>query len=443
MALHFKQLQGAHALLAIQFVRGMLGQKCRHLFGGAIQDDVDEVVASRPGVFQRLGAAPLECRRQRVAQPIERLPQRLAPRLIPLGMAAGVAAAIRSPAFESVRTTPGGVLENFDPVIRRVHLQELAVVRELGELARVDAPQSEGERHLAVMVMMTVAFTVRCDMGKLRADAIVGESAQQPVRESFAVVEQALECHALRDGSVVEEQRNRLFRRQAQLVRAAWVDAVAGNVFPVAATVSAHAFRLTRRQNREANPLRGQCLQRWNVHGCLRQPHPFRLAAESSYEVAYAPYDLRFLVAWVGQRHDHVVVRLCDGRAVAAEVFLALVVSLANTCEKLRDFLLHPEQERRAEIEADLRVIVHELDDAMLVIEQTRLCIGRVAFRRHAFVPIVVGIGGILELDSLERRIFARRLVKVAVHADVFHGVGPRCGTSAANERGSRVTLRP
>src|SRR6202034_4878106 len=151
-------------------------------------------------------------------------------------MPAGVAAAIRFPALDSVRATPGGVFEDFDPVIRRVHLQELAVVRELGYVARFDAPQSIGKRHFAVMVMMTVAFTVRCDMRKLRADAIVGEPAQQPVRESFAVVEQALECHALRDRSVVEEQRYRLFRRQAQLVRAAWVDAIAGNVFPVAAT---------------------------------------------------------------------------------------------------------------------------------------------------------------------------------------------------------------
>ena len=74
-----------------------------------------------------------------------------------------------------------------------------------------------------------------------------------------------------------------------------------------------------RLEDRERDPLRGQRLQRRDVDGGLRQPHPLRLAAEAMLEVADAPAHLRPLVAVVGQRQDDVVVGLGDGAAVAGE----------------------------------------------------------------------------------------------------------------------------
>ena len=72
-----------------------------------------------------------------------------------------------------------------------------------------------------------------------------------------------------------------------------------------------------------------------------------------------------------------------------------------------------------AEIEADLGVVVHHRDYVTLAVEQARHRIGRVAFRGHAVVPVMIGIGGILKFDGLERWILAGRLIEVSVHAQL------------------------
>ena len=57
-----------------------------------------------------------------------------------------------------------------------------------------------------------------------------------------------------------------------------------------------------------------------------------------------------------------------------------------------------------------------------LLVENARDRIGRVAFRGDAFVPVVIGRRRILQLDRFEPGIFPRRLVEVAVNANVaFH----------------------
>jgi len=61
-------------------------------------------------------------------------------------------------------------------------------------------------------------------------------------------------------------------------------------------------------------------------------------------------------------------------------------------------------------------------DDPILGIQDTRHRIGRVAFGGDALVPVVIGIGRVLHLDGFQPGIFPRRLVKMAVDADVsFH----------------------
>ena len=49
--------------------------------------------------------------------------------------------------------------------------------------------------------------------------------------------------------------------------------------------------------------------------------------------------------------------------------------------------------------------------------------VGRVAFGGDALVPIVIGIGGILQFDGFQPGIFARRLIKMPVNAEItlFH----------------------
>ena len=71
-----------------------------------------------------------------------------------------------------------------------------------------------------------------------------------------------------------------------------------------------------------------------------------------------------------------------------------------------------------------LRVVIHDLDDSLLAIEDARGSIRRVALGGDPLVPIVIGIGGVLNLDRLEPGILSRRLIKVPVDADEAIGHG-------------------
>src|SRR5690348_10414248 len=108
----------------------------------------------------------------------------------------------------------------------------------------------------------------------------------------------------------------------------------------------------------------------------------------------------------------------------------------------MRSFLLHPEQERRSEVEADLGVVVHQLHDALLVIQQSRYGIRRVTFRGDALVPVVVRVSGVLKFDRFERWILSRRLIEVAVNANIPHDSSPeRSGSNTTKLRRPMVNL--
>ena len=102
-------------------------------------------------------------------------------------MCAGITPAIRFPAFHAVRAAPGSIFEDFNPVIWRMQLQELPVIGQLRAAAVFDTMQGVGQRHIAIMMMVTVTLAVRCDMRELRPGALVGKAAQQAIRKSFAV----------------------------------------------------------------------------------------------------------------------------------------------------------------------------------------------------------------------------------------------------------------
>ncbi len=78
-------------------------------------------------------------------------------------------------------------------------------------------------------------------------------------------------------------------------------------------------------------------------------------------------------------------------------------------------------QQSGPEIKAHLRVVVDELYNPLLVVQQSRNCVRRVTLGGNPFVPIVVGIGGVLQLDRFKRRILPRRLIKMSVNTNVFH----------------------
>src|SRR5579862_1705121 len=140
-------------------------------------------------------------------------------------------------------------------------------------------------------------------------------------------------------------------------------------------------------------------------------------------EIANAPNSLGDFVALIGERHDHVVVGLGYGPTVAGEALDAFAVGRANRFIETRSFGFDPGEKRGAEVEADFRIIVDDVDDVLIAIKNAAGGVGRVAFRGDALVPIVIGISGILNFDGLKPGIFARRLVKMRVNAEVtlFH----------------------
>jgi hypothetical protein len=78
---------------------------------------------------------------------------------------------------------------------------------------------------------------------------------------------------------------------------------------------------------------------------------------------------------------------------------------------------LNPGKERGAEVEADLGIVINDLYNPFLRIQDTGSRVRGVALLRDPLVPIVEGIGRILELDLLQPWIFPGRLVEVTVYA--------------------------
>ena len=198
------------------------------------------------------------------------------------------------------------------------------------ELLLVDVVERVGEGHVAVAVMVAVGLAVGGDVDELRMRAPFAERAEEAMREVLAAREQPLEGDGARDRAVVEEDVD------ATAPTADCSDTASSDRWRRSARSSRP--RRSRRQRRaccgsrivKRDPLRGQRFERVDVDRRLRQPHPLRLAAEAVLEVADAPAHLRALVARVRQRQDHVVVRLRDRRAVAAEALAADAVGVED-----------------------------------------------------------------------------------------------------------------
>src|ERR1700684_1682525 len=82
-----------------------------------------------------------------------------------------------------------------------------------------------------------------------------------------------------------------------------------------------------------------------------------------------------------------------------------------------------------------MRVIVDDLRNFMFVIQDARGAVGRITLAADSFIPVVVGIGGILELDGFKRRVLPGRLIKVSVHADISHEVSLECVVALQNQK--------
>ena len=107
---------------------------------------------------------------------------------------------------------------------------------------------------------------------------------------------------------------------------------------------------------------------------------------------------------------------------MAGEALLAFAVGVEDRGVDFGRFGFEPGEQSGAEVEADAGVVVDQLDDAVVAVDDPRYRVGRVALGGDALVPVVIGIGRVLQLDGFEPGVFPGRLVEVAVDADLaFH----------------------
>ena len=171
VALELHELEDAGAFFGGE---GAEGVSVEELLGGvaaaggvfAVEDDVDVGVAGGPEVFEEGFGQFFGERCGGVAEVVECVAEGFAPLLVPAGLAA-VAAAVGAPALDTVGAGPGGVFGDLGLPGGREFVEELAVVGELGEALVFEVVHGEGEGHLAVLVVVAVAFAVGGDVREL------------------------------------------------------------------------------------------------------------------------------------------------------------------------------------------------------------------------------------------------------------------------------------
>ncbi len=115
------------------------------------------------------------------------------------------------------------------------------------------------------------------------------------------------------------------------------------------------------------------------------------------------------------------VVSLGDGVAVP-QGRQALGIGLQDLGIGFRRLLPKPTDEGRAEIKAEMPVIVDDIQDPPLAVVDAGRGVGAVALGGDAGIPVVVGSGAGLHFDLFDPGIFPGRLIKMAMDDHVSLG---------------------
>src|SRR6185437_11859170 len=169
----------------------------------AVQDDLDVVVASDCRIVKQRLCRLLPQRPGYIAKPVESIPQRSPPLLVPVIMLSCVASAIGTPSLHTVSATPGRIVLNLCLRHRRKVLQKFSVIGQTNFTALLDRLQRIRQGHVAVRMVMSVAFAVGCNVDELPGRAIVAESVQQAHRQIPAIIQQAFKRNRARNWSVI------------------------------------------------------------------------------------------------------------------------------------------------------------------------------------------------------------------------------------------------
>jgi len=104
---------------------------------------------------------------------------------------------------------------------------------------------------------------------------------------------------------------------------------------------------------------------------------------------------------------------------MAGENGAAGPLALKNGAVCLRLLAFQPTKQGRAEVSRDTLVVADDARNPAFVIEEPGRAVRGVAFAVYPLVPVMKGVGGVLFLDLFEPGMLAKRLVEVAVNADV------------------------
>ncbi len=216
----------------------------------------------------------------------------------------------------------------------RKFFQKLSVVREPHIGVGCDPFQRIGQRHIAMAMMMSVAFAVGCDVNELPRLAILTVRVQQSLCQASTIVQQPFKGHSARNRPIVEKYGNTASFRRAYKIRTCRIHTGVRRLMPggglriVLRGNCPHPRTLVRGQNGEADSMLRQQIEAFQVYRCLGQPHAFRFASKAVLKVGDAPSDLRNAVLRVRKRKNNVVVYLRYRRAVPTEALRAGAVCI-------------------------------------------------------------------------------------------------------------------
>jgi len=351
---------------------------------------------------------------------VERFPEGSAPELPPPWLAAARTAAIALPALEAVRAAPARALHDLRFPVDGEGVEHLTEVHELEILPGPERAQSHGQHLVGALLVVAEGLAVEGDGEDLVVAACGVEPRLEPTEELLGACQAIVEGETPRDGTVVEEDDDLAPLAQMDLVGAGRIEPGMGGVAPVAVR-RAHAQRLIRREDGVPDACLGERAQGVHVHGRLRKPEAFGIAPEPVLEVGNAPADLGAQVARRAERKNGMAVGLGE-RVPVPPPLHAVRIGLEDPLVGFRPRLLQPREQGRSEVEGNVVVVVDDVRDAPGPVLDARCAVRRVALGGDALVPVVEGVRRVLNLDVLDPRVLARRLVEVAVQADEASG---------------------
>src|SRR5690606_5076611 len=86
----------------------------------------------------------------------------------------------------------------------------------------------------------------------------------------------------------------------------------------------------------------------------------------------------------------------------------------------MRYLMLHPGEQRGPDVEAHPGIIIHNVNNCPLFIQNAGGSISGIALGIYTVVPVVIGIGRILDLHFIEPGVFTRWLIKMPMYAQIF-----------------------